>query len=103
MIIADHEHRSELGTSPATESPIQSDSDGRYIGAKRGDSGTTWRGLTEHQVVACASCQLYLTLFSVFVHGRRNHMPRVTVQATYNRLSVRKLQQPGATANTVCC
>ena len=89
MIIADHEHHSELGTSPATESTIQSDSDGRYIGTKRGDSGTTWRELTEHQVAACASSQRYLTLLSVFMHGKRVHVPRVTMQATYNRLSIR--------------
>ena len=51
MIIADHEHRTELGTSPSTESTIQSGSRHRFNGTKRGDSGTTWRGLTEHQVL----------------------------------------------------
>ena len=71
MIIIDHKHHSELGTSPSTEPAIQSDSDSRSIGTKRGDSGKTWWGLAEHQVVACASCQLYLALLALLVHKKK--------------------------------
>ena len=43
------------------------------------------------------------TLLSVFLHGKRIHIPRVTMQATYRPAEGLKPQQPGATATEVNC
>ena len=51
----------------------------------------------------CATNHHCHTMLSVFLHGKRSHMPRVTMQATYKPAEGLKPQQPGATATEVDC